>query len=383
MALQGAKFGFALSWDQVPGSAADLDLQGVIFDGSGKLLDAVYYNNMKALGKCVTHSGDETTGERSGFDEVIWVHAGRLPPEVTLVVLVAACFRGGMIRNAVNGKFHILEDQVDKQVGVFGLEGMQGQAVLLGGLVRAAGGWSFRPGNVVVSAGEHFIDLLEPVIGNFVRSIIPAAPRRIKAAFAMEKGSVVDLPAHDAQQSCMAGLGWDTSMGQVDLDVSAVMLDQECRFVDAVFFAEPEKQGIKHSGDNLTGDGSGDDETIVIQFNAVPAHVVQIFFVINIYTAGKTFAQVANPYCRLVLGAGEEFCRYQLSEAGHEQGLVMARLFRLPGTARWGFQAIGMPCGGRTIKEPSCMNIVLQQARRSPAELAMTDGAARSAGRPF
>merc|ERR1712192_72514 len=61
------------------GKKLDLDLQAIAFDTSGKLMDAVYYNNMKALKKALTHSGDETGGEKGGYDEVIWANLRLLP----------------------------------------------------------------------------------------------------------------------------------------------------------------------------------------------------------------------------------------------------------------------------------------------------------------
>merc|ERR1712008_322264 len=108
-----------------------------------------------------------------------------------------------------------------------------------------------------------------------------------------------DLPKSSQMKSAVAGLGWDTDKGNVDLDVSAVMLDQSCRHVNTVFYGQLSAQGVTHSGDNLTGQGSGDDETITIALEHVPPRVHQIFFVINIFSRGTNFSQVANPYCRL------------------------------------------------------------------------------------
>uniref|UniRef100_A0A7S0AXP3 TerD domain-containing protein n=1 Tax=Pyrodinium bahamense TaxID=73915 RepID=A0A7S0AXP3_9DINO len=367
-----SKFGIALSWDRVPGRRVDLDLQAIAFDVSGKLLDAVYYNNLKALGRGLTHSGDETTGERSGFDESIWVNFQHLPGNVPLIVFVVACHSGGHLCDARNGKFHLLEDSPSQETGQFQLEDSGEEVDLVGALLRVGGGWAFRLVDVPAQDGQHFIDILEPTIGSFVRQVIPGAPRRIKAAFAMEKGAVVDLPKSSALQSVVAGLGWDTTSGEVDLDVSAVMLDGACSAVQAVFFGNLTALGMQHSGDNLTGAGIGDDETITVELERVPAVVQQIFFLINIYSRARTFNQVANPYCRLVTMAGEEICNYKLREAGNQQGLVMARLFREPGGARWGFQAIGVPCRGQIWKDS--MPSVVGHARKQPRDLQSKHG---------
>lgn len=371
--LEGQRLGFALSWEAVEGEEVDLDLQGIAFDGGGKLLDAVYYNNKKALDKALVHAGDDEVAEDATFQEVIWVHTRKLPTEVELIIFVIACPRGGQISQARSGKFHILQDSSDHEVGAFPLEDLNGQAAVLGGMNLQGAEWKYSHTESVATEGMHFIDILEPLIGDFVRSVMPQSPKVIKANFAMEKGSVVDLPA-SGLKSCQAGLGWDTAKGEVDLDVSAVMIGQDGKYIDAVYYNEPIKKGIQHSGDSLTGAGGGDDETINVNFSGVSVEVQQIIFVINCYTAGKNFSMVADPYCRLIMGNGDEYCRYQLAEAGKQQGLIMARLFRVPGTGRWGFQALGIPCRGRCIKEPECMDAIVVQAKKSPLEMSATAG---------
>jgi len=177
----------------------------------------------------------------------------------------------------------------------------------------------------------------------------------------------VDLPKTADMRQVVAGLGWDTDDGDVDLDVSVVLLGQDGNHAETVFFGNLEYTGIKHSGDNLTGEGGGDDETITLELDRVPSNIQQAVFLINIYTNGKSFAQVANPYCRVLSKDGEEFLRYQLSEAGNEQGLVVARLFWDAGGRRWSFQAAGEPCGGKTWKD--AMPAVMKFAHTPPHDL--------------
>merc|ERR1712187_454984 len=100
----------------------------------------------------------------------------------------------------------------------------------------------------------------------------------------MEKGSVLDLPKELA--GITVGLGWDVDQGEVDLDVSAVILDARGKDLEAVFFGrlESDEHGIRHSGDNLTGEGDGDDEQIIVSLNSIGPEVHQVFFCINIYS---------------------------------------------------------------------------------------------------
>jgi len=269
-----------------------------------------------------------------------------------MIVFVVACSRGGHLGDAKDGTFVIMLDSPAKEVAQFKLEKSSEEVDLVGALIHAEGsGWFFRLIEEPAEDGQHFIDILEPTIGNFVRQVIPGAPKRIKAAFAMDKGSVVDLPKRAEMRQISAGLGWDKGSNDVDLDVSVVLLDEGGAHVDTVFFGNTEAAGVTHSGDNLTGEGSGDDESITVDLDAIPGELKQLIFMINIYTKGPGFSQVSNPYCRIVSSSGEEFCRYMLSEAGNESGLIIARLFWEPSGQRWSFQAAGQPCPGNTWKD--------------------------------
>merc|ERR1719382_1843369 len=103
------------------------------------------------------------------------------------------------------------------------------------------------------------MDVLEPTIGNIIRAAIPSAPKKQKVAFAMDKGAVFGLPETGQLSSITAGLGWDVIGRGVDLDVSAVLLDDSGQVVSAIFFGNLQADGLTHSGDNLTGEGDGDD----------------------------------------------------------------------------------------------------------------------------
>lgn len=197
------------------------------------------------------------------------------------------------------------------------------------------------------------MDILEPTIGNLIRGVIPGAPKRQKVAFTMHKGAVVDLPDIAKMDKITAGLGWDASRagGNVDLDVSVVCFSQSGQNVGAVFFGNKKEFGIVHSGDNLTGEGAGDDEVIQVNLKDVPANVDQLVFTVNIYTRGITFERVSNAYCRVCDESGQEMARYALSQGRGQSGLIMARLFREPCGHRWGFQALGSFCRGNTWKD--------------------------------
>merc|ERR1712232_1340994 len=127
-------------------------------------------------------------------------------------------------------------------------------------MVRANdGSWYLHVIEEPAQDGQHFMDVLEPTIGNLIRSVIPGAPKRRKVAFATEKGAVFDLPEMTLLNKITAGLGWDVLGEGVDLDVSGVLFDVGGNVVDTIFFGNLEGSGLQHSGDNLTGEGEGDD----------------------------------------------------------------------------------------------------------------------------
>jgi tellurium resistance protein TerZ len=158
------------------------------------------------------------------------------------------------------------------------------------------------------------------------------------------------------------GLGWDPvkagflgklmgSGGAVDLDASCILLDNDLKSIDLVWFRQLQSQdgSIKHSGDNRTGDGDGDDETIHVDLQRLPASVKYLVFTVNSFT-GQTFEKVENAYCRIVNpGNKSELARFNLSERGGHTGIVMASLVRESGG--WEFKAIGKVTNGRTADD--------------------------------
>lgn len=347
-----SRYGFGVSW-QASGQNVDIDLQCVVVDQKGIIIDCAYYNNLKAV-RAITHSGDETAYNPNGIEEIVWVAMRKLPPNVALLVFVVAAYSGGFLKDVKDGMLHVFEEKESKEIARFEMERSNASVDVVAAMYRDSTSepplWKLRIIDEPAQKGQHFMDIL-PLLSEVVRTFIPSAPVKQKVAFAMEKGGVLDLPQE--MSSITVGLGWDVDEGACDLDVSAVLMDNSGRDLEAVFFGrlESEEHGITHSGDNLTGEGDGDDEQIVVDLLKIGNNVHQVFFVVNIYSPGKNFTQVAEPYCRVVEGAsGAELCRYALRDAGTENGLIISRICREAG-GRWGFHALGLPCKGRTYKD--------------------------------
>lgn len=362
--LTKSRYGVGISWDAPPGGRkVDVDLQCVVVNNKGVIIDCAYYNNMKAA-RGITHSGDETSGMAPGIDEMVWINFPKLSADVQTLVFVVAAYSGGKLQDVVNGRLHIYEENERSEIAQYELERSAASVDVVAAVNRGPSGWTMRIIEENAQQGQHFMDIL-PLMADVIRIFIPSAPKRQKVAFAMEKGGILDLPQDLA--AITVGLGWDTSCGEVDLDVSAVLMDASRRVVATVFFGqlECEEHGIIHSGDNLTGAGDGDDEQIQVALTRIGPAVTQVVFVINIYTQGRTFRQVANPYCRVIdQSSDSELCRYSLADAGNENGLLIAKIKREAG-GRWGFHALGLPCRGRTYKDslPQIINVCDQDTR--------------------
>ncbi len=173
------------------------------------------------------------------------------------------------------------------------------------------------------------------------------------------KGQKVDLTkTNPGLTKIIVGLGWDVNKydggSEFDLDAAAFMLGDSGKVAgddDFIFYGNKEhKSGsVIHTGDNLTGEGDGDDEQVKIDLSAVPAEVTKIDFTVTIYDADtrhQNFGQVSNAYIRVMNEAtGEELIRYDLGEDfSIETAVVVGELYRNNG--EWKFNAIGSGFSG-------------------------------------
>lgn len=170
----------------------------------------------------------------------------------------------------------------------------------------------------------------------------------------LSKGQKVDLTkGNPSLKNMMVGLGWDVnafdSGADFDLDAAAFMLGENGKCPtekEFIFYGNLSHASgaVKHMGDNLTGEGEGDDEQIQIDLSKVPANVTRIAFTVTIYDAEprrQNFGQVSNAYIRIVdESTGQELIRYDLGEDfSIETAVVVGELYKYNG--QWKFNAIG------------------------------------------
>jgi len=177
-------------------------------------------------------------------------------------------------------------------------------------------------------------------------------------AVTLSKGQNVSLSKTDpALKHILIGLGWDarSSDGQpFDLDASLFMTGDNKKVPSDAYFIfynqlrSPEG-AVEHTGDNLTGDGDGDDESILVQLEKMPANISSLFIAVTIHDAEarrQNFGQVSNAFVRLVNHEnGQEVLRFDLSEDySTETAMVFGEVYRHNG--EWKFRAIGQGYAG-------------------------------------
>lgn len=168
------------------------------------------------------------------------------------------------------------------------------------------------------------------------------------------KGQKIDLTkGNPALKNIMVGLGWDVNSSDsgayFDLDAAAFMCgaDGRCPTEEEFIFygnLEHKSNAVKHMGDNLTGEGDGDDEEIQIDLTKIPDDIDKIAFTVTIYEAerrNQNFGQVSNAFIRILDRlTNKELIRYNLGEDfSIETAVVVGELYKNKG--EWKFNAIG------------------------------------------
>ena len=180
-------------------------------------------------------------------------------------------------------------------------------------------------------------------------------------AINMTKGQRVSLekPGGGQLTRIRMGLGWDpistkgmfgrVKVKEVDLDASCLVFDGNGSLIDQVWFKQLQSTcgAIRHTGDNRTGQGDGDDESILVDLTKLPSNATCLVFTVNSFL-GQTVRDVTSASCRLVDETnGMEIAKYSLADMGNHTAQVMAKVSRASG--KWELTALGLPTSGRTF----------------------------------
>ena len=172
-------------------------------------------------------------------------------------------------------------------------------------------------------------------------------------AISLTKGQNVSLSKTDPSlKNVLVGLGWDarsTDGQDFDLDASVFMATENGKVPSDrhfIFYNQLVSPcgGVEHTGDNLTGDGDGDDESVIVQLDKVESNIKSLFITVTIHDAEarrQNFGQVSNAFVRIVNNdTSDEIVRFDLSEDySTETAMVFGEIYRHNG--EWKFRAIG------------------------------------------
>ncbi|MEV5842042.1 TerD family protein [Streptomyces sp. NPDC051985] len=363
-----------------------LDVSGLLLTGDGKVRsddDFIFYNQPAGAG--VTYR----SGGGTAPDAII-VDTASVPPGIEKIVVTASpdaagqTFQGieptATIRDAADGS--VLATFTPPQLGTE-------TALVVVEIYLRNGAWKAR------AVGQGYADGLAGIATDFgvtveepaaapapapaaqpapaaAQPVPPAAPpvppappappapgagkiNLDKGRVSLQKNQTVSLVkgGRPLLSQVKMGLGWEPAFRgkDIDLDASVIAYGPQRNHIDSCYFGKLSILGgaIKHSGDNLTGEGGGDDEVIVVDLGRIPPEVTGLVFTVNSFS-GQKFTEVAKAYCRLLDAAtGEELARFDLTNAEAQTGVMMAKLVR-QFSGEWDMTAVGQFVKARTVR---------------------------------
>lgn len=340
-------------------AAAPVDISALLVTASGKVRDDddfVFYNQPSARG---------VRYDPAGVD----VDPAQVEDAIEKVVVTASLDGRGPATFGALGGLRMDVAVGGTPVAEFTPDGLGAETALLCvEIYRRGGQWKVR------AVGQGYANGLGGIATDYGITVddepappaaAPAAPSAAgapsggvvnldKGKVSLQKRQTVSLTKTGAPplRRVAMGLGWDPARGgrAIDLDASAIVVGAKGKKIDAVWFMSKSafRGALAHSGDNLTGHGEGDDETITVDLAALPADAQAIVFVVNSFQ-GQRFTEVARAYCRLLdLETGAELVRFDLTDSKPHTGVVMSVL-RRAGDA-WTMTAIGEFRDGKTAR---------------------------------
>jgi len=195
ISLDRTKYGVAISWDRAL-KEVDLDLQVVVVDSSGAIVDAIYHNNLVAMNGALRHSGDNKAGNSTQYGELVWIDVAKFPMRIKMLIFVVAACSGGHLVDVRKGTISVMRprEKGNDILAQYHMEASNGDvdAVVMMKRKPSNGAWMIGPIDECAEEGESFLDILE-VIGKLIKAEIPAAPSQQNVRFVMDKDQSDDL----------------------------------------------------------------------------------------------------------------------------------------------------------------------------------------------
>ncbi|MFF4216010.1 MULTISPECIES: TerD family protein [Streptomyces] len=369
-----------------------LDVSGLLLTADGKVRsddDFVFYNQPSGPG--VAHRA-----AAGGAPDAITVDTAAVPAAIDKIVVTASpdaqgqTFAGieptATVRNADDGSVlatftpprlgsetALVVVEVYRRAGAWKVRAVgQGYANGLAGIATDFGVSVEEPAAPAPAAVQAPAPVQPPVAAPPMPAAappVPAAPpappapapgsgkiNLDKGRVSLQKNQTVSLVkgGQPLTQSVKMGLGWEPAWGgrAIDLDASVIAYGPDRNMIDACYFGKLQilNGAVQHSGDNLTGEGSGDDETITVHMAGLPPEVTGLVFTVSSFN-GQKFSEVAKAYCRLLdARTGEELVRFDLTGSEPKTGVLMAKFIRQY-SGEWEMTALGEFVKSRTVRD--------------------------------
>ncbi|MFH9611786.1 TerD family protein [Streptomyces sp. NPDC017448] len=365
-----------------------LDVSGLLLTADGKVRsddDFIFYNQPSGSG--VTYR----SGGGSAPDAIV-VDTAAVPPDIEKIVVTASPDAAGQTFQGIEPTATVRDADDGSALAAFTPPQLGSEtALVIIEIYRRNGAWKARAvgqgyANGLAGIATDFGVTVEeppapaappvrtapapaappvaaPVDPRIAPPSPPAAPASAgsgkinldKGRVSLQKNQTVSLVKGGAPllSRVRMGLGWEPAFRgkDIDLDASVIAYGPNRNHLASCYFGKLTilNGAVQHSGDNLTGEGAGDDETIMVDLGRLPAEATGLVFTVNSFT-GQKFSEVAKAYCRLIDDAsGEELVRFDLTGAEPQTGVMMAKLIR-QFTGEWEMTALGEFVKSRTVR---------------------------------
>ncbi|MER5865414.1 TerD family protein [Kitasatospora sp. NPDC002040] len=352
-----------------------LDVSGLLLTESGKVrsdADFVFFNAPNGPG--VTHRP-----AAGGSPDAITVDTGAVPAGIDKIVVTASLDDAGATFAGTEPTATLRDADTGAVLLTFTPPRLTREtALVVVEVYRRSGAWKVR------AVGQGYANGLAGIATDFGVSVddspapppmpttapaeappkpvtppaVPASLTKVtldKGKVSLTKGGSVSLEKNGKPflSAVRMGLGWEPAAGgrNVDLDASCIAFDAKRNKIETAWFMKLSifNGAIAHSGDNLTGEGAGDDESITVHLEGLPPEVCGLVFVVNSFS-GQKFTAVQNAYCRLLdAGSGQELVRFDLTSSEAQTGVVMCKLVRQY-SGEWVMTAIGEYVSAKTAR---------------------------------
>ncbi|CAL9316773.1 TerD family protein [Streptomyces sp. SudanB182_2057] len=363
-----------------------LDVSGLLLTGDGKVRsddDFIFYNQPSGPG--VTYRSGGGTAP-----DAVTVDTAAVPPEIEKIVVTASPDAAGQTFQGIEPTATVRDADGGTVLATFTPPRLGTEtALVIVEIYRRGGQWKAR------AVGQGYADGLAGIATDFGVTVeepaaapapaapvappqpvtappAPAAPPQPvapppapvpgagkinldKGRVSLQKNQTVSLVkgGRPVLSQVRMGLGWEPAFRgrDIDLDASVIAYGPQRNHIDSCYFGNLVilNGAIRHSGDNLTGEGGGDDEVITVDLGRLPQEVTGLVFTVNSFS-GQKFTEVAKAYCRLVDAAtGEELVRFDLTAAEPRTGVMMAKLIR-QFSGEWDMTAMGDFVKARTVR---------------------------------